>query len=179
MPIPTLAAKGDQTAIDGVWRLEVDPQVLLDEGQSQMDASNNGGTWTWTFKNGVADYQEPRGRECTITYVLNGRKFLGIGYDLGCDNVLPLVVERSGTRCGDSMPRSPDGDPRRERRGSHAARPSWLHRGVLPQPAGAGGGRPLNGRRSPWPSLPPCCSPGRRRRSSGCGGSRSARSSSG
>ena len=96
LPIPTLSARGDQTAIDGLWRLEVDPQVLLDQGQSQTDASNNGGAWTWNIKNGVVNYKEPGDRECRITYVLNGKKFLGIGFDPGCDNVWPLEVERQG-----------------------------------------------------------------------------------
>ena len=49
-------------------------------------------------------------RVCTITYVLNGKKFLGIGYDPGCDGVLPLVVERSGEHArGEALPRHHDG----------------------------------------------------------------------
>ena len=97
VPMPTLAAKGDQSAIDGVWRLEVDPQILIEEGgQTQLEAGNNAGVWTFTFNNGKASYQEPRGRQCQITYVLNGKRFLGVGYDPGCDNVFPLVMDRSG-----------------------------------------------------------------------------------
>ena len=98
LPVPTLAAVGDQTAIDGVWRLEVDQQVLLDSGQSAMDATNNAGTWTWTFKNGAYTYVEPGGRHCTGTYVLHGKDYLGIGREPGCDGVWPLVMARQGSR---------------------------------------------------------------------------------
>lgn len=96
VPIPTLEARGDQTALDGVWRLEVDRQVLLDANQSANDANNNAGTWTWTFKDGTYGYIEGGGRSCTGQYTLSGTDFLGIGYEPGCDGVWPLVVVRSG-----------------------------------------------------------------------------------
>lgn len=94
--IPELAADTDQSAINGVWRLDVDAGVLLAAGLSELDAGNNAGTWTFTLTDGEATYTEPRGRVCRMTYVLGGNHFLGIGREPGCNNVLPLVVVRSG-----------------------------------------------------------------------------------
>lgn len=102
--IPVLKPKGDQGALDGVWRLVVDAQDLVDAGASQLDASNNEGTWTWTFDNGTYTYVEPRGRRCSASYTITGTRFLAIGYEPGCDLVFPLVY----TRSGDTLRMKPD-----------------------------------------------------------------------
>ena len=105
----------------------VDPQVLLDAGQSQLDASNNAGAWTWTFADGVADYLEPRGRACRINYVLSGDRFLGIGRDSGCDIVLPLIMARDGDMLTMApWPQAPTGMPLTGQDGNR----------MLPDPAG-------------------------------------------
>jgi TRAP-type C4-dicarboxylate transport system substrate-binding protein len=97
LPLPRLEPEGDQRAIDGVWRLEVDEQVLLEANQSPMDATNNAGTWTWTFDDGTYAYTESGGRTCTGKYDLNGSQFLAVTFSpLGCDLVWPLVFSRSG-----------------------------------------------------------------------------------
>lgn len=98
-PVPVLAAKGDQKAIDGVWRLNVDADSLLAAGVAQVDAANNAGIWTWTFKNGTFRYVEPRGRSCDGNYTLNGDRLLSVvTLPLGCDNVWPMTFSRDGDR---------------------------------------------------------------------------------
>ncbi len=46
VPVPEITLKGDQGAIDGVWRIEADKQVLLDGGVSAIDAPRRHRTWT-------------------------------------------------------------------------------------------------------------------------------------
>jgi TRAP-type C4-dicarboxylate transport system substrate-binding protein len=98
-PLPTLPAAGDQGVIDGVWRLEVEPQPLRAAGWTENDIANNVGTWTWTFDNGAYQYVEAHGRVCSGTYAINGHDLLIVTFEpIGCDLVLPLVFSRSGDR---------------------------------------------------------------------------------
>jgi TRAP-type C4-dicarboxylate transport system substrate-binding protein len=109
MPLPTLPAVGDQGVINGVWRLEVDPQPLRAAGWAEDDIANNAGTWTWTFNNGAYQYVEPHGRKCSGTYTISGHDLLIVNFQpIGCDLVLPLVFSRSGDR----LTLTPDPDQR-------------------------------------------------------------------
>lgn len=109
MPLPTLPALGDQSVIDGVWRLEVDPQPLRAAGWAEDDIADNAGTWTWTFNNGAYQYIEAHGRKCSGTYTISGSHLLIVNYQpIGCDLVMPLVFSRSGNR----LTLTPDPDQR-------------------------------------------------------------------
>lgn len=99
MPIPTLQAEGDQGAIDGVWRLEVEPEPLRAAGWTENDIANNVGTWTWTFDNGSYKYGEAHGRVCSGDYTINGDHLLIVTLEpIGCDAVFPFVFSRTGDR---------------------------------------------------------------------------------
>ncbi len=99
IPIRALDPAGDQKAIDGVWRHKVDKENLLDSGVSELDATNNSGTWTWTFDAGRYQSVEPGGsRTCEGSYVLNGNKFLLRNDEVGCDLILPLEWSRQNDR---------------------------------------------------------------------------------
>jgi len=63
---------GDQTVLDGVWRLEVNEQELTDAGVNFHDAQVNAGVWTLTITNGIADVDQPRGENCSWQFVFAG-----------------------------------------------------------------------------------------------------------
>ena len=94
--IPTLQPKGDQTAIDGVWRLEVERAEPHRLGASSLDASNNEGTWTFTFKGGTVDYTEPGGGPVTGS-MRSTAEYLSVNYSTrDATTCLLPVFSRSG-----------------------------------------------------------------------------------
>lgn len=74
-PITTRSAPppaGDQTVLEGQWRLEVKAEDMVATGATHADAVVNQGTWTFTFRSdGTYDYLEPHGRSCPGAYVIN------------------------------------------------------------------------------------------------------------
>jgi len=68
-----VTAAGDQTVIDGVWRMVVDLDPNADRPNAQQDATENNGTWTFTFSNGEFIVTDP-GASNGGTFVINGNR---------------------------------------------------------------------------------------------------------
>ena len=64
--------QGAQDVLDGVWRLEIDRQRILDTGASVAVADANAGIWTMTIKDHIASVHPPRGPDCTFDFAFNG-----------------------------------------------------------------------------------------------------------
>jgi TRAP-type C4-dicarboxylate transport system substrate-binding protein len=63
---------GAQDVFQGVWRVEVGRQALLDAGLSISDANANAGVWTLTVTGNVAAVTQPHGPDCTFEFSFNG-----------------------------------------------------------------------------------------------------------
>ncbi|MEP6797912.1 MAG: hypothetical protein ABI890_07185 [Lapillicoccus sp.] len=92
-----VVATGDQSELDGIWRLSVEAQALLEGGQTAEDANNNAGTWTFTISRGLFSYTEPGGRICSGTVTLGSGRVGLRGTSIGCDLVWTLAYRRVGT----------------------------------------------------------------------------------
>ncbi len=92
-------AVGDQTVLDGTWRLEVSRETLLAAGVNPTDASNNAAIWTWTVGRGhvvpIKEGQAP----CDSEYRINGDLF-SIIFDetTGCSDDFTAHWRREGNR---------------------------------------------------------------------------------
>ena len=75
---------GDQTVLDGLWRLEVDEQTLLGAGLSTQDAAANAGVWEFRITDGYADGTQPDGRPCNAQFAFDGRQ---VSVDFGVRGV--------------------------------------------------------------------------------------------
>lgn len=64
--------KGDQSVLDGLWRLQVEKQAILDAGLSAQDAAANAGVWEFRIKEGYADGVQPDGRPCNAQFSFDG-----------------------------------------------------------------------------------------------------------
>lgn len=97
---PQSATGTDQTAIDGVWRWEVNLDPNADRPGAAHAATANNGTWTWIFNNGHKRSIEPDGNSHDGTYVLCGNTMFNRDDD---------GVEGASTfeRDGDSMKVTP------------------------------------------------------------------------
>jgi len=105
LPMPVLAPKGDQGALDGVWRLTIKGSTLIAAGATQVDAANNEGVWTWTFAGGKLQTVEPGGTSCDATYTLDGTRFLSVvPLPIGCEHVWSFTMVRSGDKLTVSQP---------------------------------------------------------------------------
>lgn len=76
--------QGDQGVLDGLWRLEVDEQDLLDAGLSPQDAYINAGVWEFRIKDGYADGTQPDGRRCNADFAFDGEQ---VSMDMGVRGV--------------------------------------------------------------------------------------------
>lgn len=65
-------AVGDQTVLNGTWRIAVDPQRLLDAGIGPTDASNNAGIWTFRIGEGHIVPKREGQAPCDALYRING-----------------------------------------------------------------------------------------------------------
>ncbi|MEO6715555.1 MAG: serine hydrolase domain-containing protein [Mycobacteriales bacterium] len=77
-----LAARGDQSALDGVLRFAVDERELLDGGASASDAKGNAGVWQMQVKDGAAEVTHPGGPPGSWTFTFDGP---GVALDFGTD----------------------------------------------------------------------------------------------
>jgi hypothetical protein len=93
--------RGDQRVLDGLWRLEVDEQVLLEAGLSRKEAYDNAGVWEFRITNGYADGAQPDGRRCNGEFAMDGRE---ISVDFGvrgvedCGGLMRGTYELRGDR---------------------------------------------------------------------------------
>ena len=65
---------GDQSVLDGLWRLEIDEQNLLDAGLTPHDAYVNAGVWEFRITDGYADGIQPDGRPCNGDFAFDGER---------------------------------------------------------------------------------------------------------
>ncbi len=68
----TVEASGPQDVLEGVWRMEVDKQDLLDVGLTLQEANANSGVWTLTIVGNVATVDQPHGPDCTWEFTFAG-----------------------------------------------------------------------------------------------------------
>lgn len=93
--------RGDQGVLDGVWRLEVDEEALLDAGIGTADAYANAGVWEFRIEDGYADGVQPDGRECNGEFAIDGRE---VSFDFGvrgvesCGGLMRGTYELRGDR---------------------------------------------------------------------------------
>lgn len=66
-----VTAAGDQTVIDGVWRMEVELDPNADRPNAVQDATANNGTWTFIFSDGKFSAGDPKAFN-RGTFVING-----------------------------------------------------------------------------------------------------------
>lgn len=76
--------KGDQSVLDGLWRLQVEKQAILDAGLSAQDAAANAGVWEFRIKDGYADGVQPDGRPCNAQFSIDGAQ---VSVDFGVRGV--------------------------------------------------------------------------------------------
>jgi hypothetical protein len=90
---------GDQSVLDGEWRLEVAAATLQRAGITGPDVGNNSGTWTFDLKGGVLTGTEPHGVPCNARYTIAGHR-LGWSSDPAdaCGGRLLLRFRRWGDR---------------------------------------------------------------------------------
>lgn len=66
---------GDQTVLDGVWRVHARRADMLAAGVDAKTADSNAGTWTFAIHDGDAHANPPRGPHCLMKFVFaKGRK---------------------------------------------------------------------------------------------------------
>jgi len=68
----TVEPTGPQDVLEGVWRMEVDQQALLDGGFTLQEANANSGVWTLTIVGNVATVDQPHGSDCTWEFAFDG-----------------------------------------------------------------------------------------------------------
>jgi len=65
---------GDQTVLDGTWRVEVTVDELKAAGSDFHDAQANAGVWTFTTSNGSTIIDQPSGPDCEGTFAFAGNQ---------------------------------------------------------------------------------------------------------
>ncbi|MEO6714516.1 MAG: hypothetical protein ABIM89_13930 [Mycobacteriales bacterium] len=103
-----VAARGDQSALDGVLRFAVDERELLDGGASASDAKGNSGVWQMQVQQGAAEVTPPGGPPGFWTFTFDGRR---VALDFGTDGgtlVGTYALDGDNVRFGWNVPA---GDP--------------------------------------------------------------------
>ena len=118
-----VSARGDQSVLDGIWRLRVQADAFLAAGLSQRDAALNDGTWTFTFDASRYEFVEPNGRLCSGEYAVNGRRITMTETSAGCDGVWNLMFTRRGPLAEFAFPP----DEERSRAGERAEFTAFFH----------------------------------------------------
>jgi TRAP-type C4-dicarboxylate transport system substrate-binding protein len=93
-------AAGQDGFPDGVYRMEMPVEVLLDAGVDEVDAYNHAGMWTLTFEDGR--FQES---SCIGTYTVeDARVVIRLGDDADCGTAAGKVLFSAGwTTDGDQL----------------------------------------------------------------------------
>ena len=95
------AAKGDQTVLDGTWRLSIKAQDLEAAGTTPEYAGGNAGVWTFHLQGGEGTIDQPLGDPCLVAYTINGKRIV---FDFaarpgsGCGGKLHGAFELSGDK---------------------------------------------------------------------------------
>lgn len=95
---PPMQAVGDQSVLDGVWRITVDAAVLEKAQWSPINVTNNRGTWTMTFKDSKYTVIGPKGRPCSGRYMVAADKLEMLETSAGCDGDWRLLFHRDADR---------------------------------------------------------------------------------
>ena len=69
-PWEPIQARGDQSVLDGTWRINVTAERLRSAGVSPADASNNAAAWTFTFAGSNVRAQATNGTDCQARLTL-------------------------------------------------------------------------------------------------------------
>jgi TRAP-type C4-dicarboxylate transport system substrate-binding protein len=98
-PSVALAAKGDQSVLDGTWRLSVAPRDLEAAGATAEYVGGNAGVWTFHLNGGQGTIDQPRGDPCLVAYRINGKRIIFV-FDAqpasGCGGALHGTFELAG-----------------------------------------------------------------------------------
>ena len=90
------APRGNQRVLDGVWRLELRAQALVDAG---LPVDQNVGIWTFTVRNGLATVDQPSGPDCVSQFTFDGER-LSLDWSADgaslCQGFLVGTYRRSG-----------------------------------------------------------------------------------
>ena len=65
---------GDQTVLDGVWRVDVRPEPMRAAGVPEDKIAINIGVWTFTLENGRGTVDQPTGDDCEVQFTFAGRR---------------------------------------------------------------------------------------------------------
>lgn len=101
------APQGDQRVLDGVWRLELRAQALLD---ARLPIDQNVGVWTFTIRRGLATVKQPSGPDCLSQFTFDGDRVAldwSVDGSGNCEGFLVGTYHRSG----DTVHVSWQGDP--------------------------------------------------------------------
>jgi hypothetical protein len=71
----------DQTAVDGIWRFEINLDPNADRPDAARQARLNNGTWTYIYNNGHSRSIENTGNTHDGTYEINGNIISGVDDD--------------------------------------------------------------------------------------------------
>jgi hypothetical protein len=75
------AVLDDQTAVDGVWRFEINLDPNADRPDAARQAALNNGTWTYIYNNGHSRSIENTGNTHDGTYEIHGNIISGVDDD--------------------------------------------------------------------------------------------------
>lgn len=101
------APRGDQGVLDGVWRLELRAQALV---EARLPIDQNVGVWTFTIRQGLARVDQPSGPDCVSLFTFDGDR---LTLDWSADGSGSCEGFLVGTyhRTGDTVRVSWQGDP--------------------------------------------------------------------
>lgn len=71
----SLEPVGDQTVLDGTWRLEITLDNLLAAGMPRAEALGNVGVWTFSIVDGRGVVDQPHGDDCVTQFTFAGEDF--------------------------------------------------------------------------------------------------------
>lgn len=98
-PPPPVEPVGDQSVLNGTWRMVVEAEPLLASGATPQDASGNTGVWTFTYRDGNGSYAQNGIPGCAFTYQVAGDQVSTQEEQAGgCGGAGTLTYRRAGDR---------------------------------------------------------------------------------
>ncbi len=113
-PTFTVAARGDQSVLDGTWRLSVTARNLEAAGATADFVGLNTGVWTFHLNGGEGTVEQPRGNPCLVAYQIDDNRIL---FDFaarpgsGCGGKIEGTFELSGGAATFNWTKDDSGDP--------------------------------------------------------------------